>query len=264
MKTVPEFDRLHGVLREHGVGPDPVVIQGMHRSGTSMLVRVLEAAGVFMGGRLSGNREPRVIQDANRQILDFFAAGWLDPERVPSPDDLRRGFGGLARSVAARLADDFPPCFFEGRRIRGGAWGFKDPRTCVTGALFLEMFPGASAIFVTRNPLDVAASVLVRERKIRRKCPGHEGFEFTAAEGSAAMLRYVRAWETYNERALAIQPWFARSATVRYEDILAAPNNVLRTCFDAIGRPVDDRAIDAVGISHAECRVRVVAHWRST
>jgi hypothetical protein len=38
---------------------NPVAIMGMHRSGTTMLVRLLEEAGLLLGNRYGINREER-------------------------------------------------------------------------------------------------------------------------------------------------------------------------------------------------------------
>ena len=47
----------------------PVIIIGMHRSGTSMLTRQLHALGIHMGKDLTINAEARCFQELNRGLL---------------------------------------------------------------------------------------------------------------------------------------------------------------------------------------------------
>lgn len=241
--------RLQGLLEQEGVSSRPIIVLGMHRSGTTMLVQVLQRAGVFMGSRLSGNLEPRVFQDANRQIFDFFGAGWLDADLVPPPGILYQGFSGLAMGIADRLIDDLSPCFFNKTSPQYKHWGFKDPRTSVTAGLFLRLFPNAQALFIYRDPLDVAASIVTREIKLKRKYPGKQRFEFSEDDMIALIIRSVKLWETYNERALNVLPFFTSHAALRYESVLAAPEKILTKSLASLGLAISTADVSAIGIS---------------
>jgi hypothetical protein len=180
--------RLKKILDIVGVLPNPVMVLGMHRSGTTLLAQVLQRLGYFMGTRLSGNLEPRVFQDANRQLFDYFNATWIDGHLLPSPYDFYNGFAGLAIHVSERLSEDLPVGFFDCFIPQNPLWGFKDPRLSITAALFLRLFPDAKAIFIYRNPLDVAWSIAIREKKKKRKYPGLENFEFNQTEYQEIMM----------------------------------------------------------------------------
>jgi hypothetical protein len=239
--------QLHLVLKQHEMRADPIIVLGMHRSGTTMIARLLEASGVFMGTRLSGNHEPRMIQDANRQIFDYFQAGWIEPARVANPEALLRGFDGLCADISRRLAEDIPSCFRAQRLVGSCGWGFKDPRTSVTAGLFLRLFPDARAIFIHRRGEDVAASILKRELRIQKKYPQELPLVFE--DPSKIVLRAAKAWEVYNERALAILPHFRQHVVVRYEDVVASPELQLAAAFKAIGVEISDVTIQRSGIS---------------
>ena len=58
----------------------PVIVIGMHRSGTSMLTRFIQDLGVFMGKDLSENDESRFFMNLNRWILFQAGASWDVPE----------------------------------------------------------------------------------------------------------------------------------------------------------------------------------------
>lgn len=240
--------RLSGTLEGMGAPPDPIIVLGMHRSGTTMLVDVLQRTGVFMGSRLSGNREPRIFQDANRQIFDYFGASWLDGDLLPKPNILRECYSGLASMIADRLSDDLRTTFFDVALPVCQHWGFKDPRNSITAGLFLRLFPRARAIFIHRDPLDVALSIVTRERKQKRKYPGMGTFEFSLDAFQSLMMRSVAAWETYNERAMDVLPMFGSYSILRYESVIAAPVNILTPALAALGLSISREAIDSVGI----------------
>jgi len=75
----------------------PLILLGMHRSGTSMAARLLERLGVFMGWRKDSNHEADFFRHANEWLLSQAGGAWDHPEpvrtlrRAPlSPATLRR------------------------------------------------------------------------------------------------------------------------------------------------------------------------------
>lgn len=238
---------LEAELGRIGVVQNPVIVLGMHRSGTTMLVKVLNCAGVFMGSRLSGNLEPRVFQDANRQILDYFDASWLNVSSVPQPRAFYTGFAGLAAEIADRLRDELAARYFDDLPVGGPGWGFKDPRTCLTAALFLRIFPRARALYIFRDPLDVAKSIVAREERQRGKYP--RGMRVELSTHEELMWRAVKAWETYNRFALETLDLFQEYAVVRYESVAASPLNLLPPALAALGLEVSTTSISGLGIA---------------
>ena len=57
----------------------PVIILGMHRSGTSMLSRILEKLDIFMGWRKEENNEALFFLKFNDWILKQANATWDNP-----------------------------------------------------------------------------------------------------------------------------------------------------------------------------------------
>src|SRR5687768_5428442 len=77
--------------------PRPLIILGMHRSGTSMLARMLEACGLFVGAALEENHEPPLFRKINDRMLALAGASWTRPEpflgrisEVPFVEECRR------------------------------------------------------------------------------------------------------------------------------------------------------------------------------
>src|SRR5688500_12432536 len=110
----------------------PVCIAGMHRSGTSMVARLLRAGGLWLGeaDQLMPPRPDN--QDGFWEHVGFVAinddvleslGGWWD---YPPPD----AHGGWEVAESARVRPDLDKlaATFDGRE----PWGWKDPRTSLT------------------------------------------------------------------------------------------------------------------------------------
>ena len=131
----------------------PVI--GFHRSGTSMVAHMLKEMGCFMGERF---REPDETQphgywedldwrDINSALLQRAHGSWYCP---PHPLLLDAHFGEFIPQIEALI---------DSRESMGAAWGFKDPRTCLTWHYLVEKLPNPRAIIVTRNRAAVMDSL---------------------------------------------------------------------------------------------------------
>lgn len=141
-----------------------VAVIGMHRSGTSMVTRMLSLCGLHLGpaeqlsgasaSNPTGHFEQTQMLLVNDVVLDRLGLAWdhvpaLPPEgwaSDPALDDL----AARARDIVGVFGSEQD-------------WGWKDPRTSLT-LPFWERAIGEPARVVTcvRNPLDVAASLMAR------------------------------------------------------------------------------------------------------
>lgn len=144
-------------MRESPPLPPALVITGMHRSGTSLTASLMQAAGLFLGDRLLGPSPSNV--PGHFEDLDFFA---LDQRMLAAhglPDD------GLTTAGPVRPGPSFRDearRLVEGRRSRGGPWGWKDPRAALVLDFWAEVVPEARFLFVFRPPWDVVESLYRR------------------------------------------------------------------------------------------------------
>jgi hypothetical protein len=173
----PRYERVSGVSptgAEHAA--EPVVVLGMHRSGTSSLAGCLQEAGLYLGEVVEqaphnarGNRESLRIRAVNDMVLEHNGGSWDKPPRVIKWDDELR----IQRdnAVAAHVT-------------RVGRWGFKDPRTVLTIDFWAEAYPHLELVGTFRHPLSVARSL--RER------------------GRWSLERGLALWSAYNERLLSL------------------------------------------------------------
>jgi hypothetical protein len=148
-----------GILR-----PDPVIILGMHRSGTSALGGALEPLGLTVGKSVMPPKEenPRGFYE-NSSLMEFhdkfltsIGSSWrhlgpLDPEGFQGPSPLR-----FQRKLLRLLIDEFG----SDRPM------IKDPRMCRLMPLWIpliqEHFPQARFILPIRHPVEVAHSLRQR------------------------------------------------------------------------------------------------------
>ena len=149
---------------------------GMHRSGTSCLVGLLEQTGVFLGdvsrknpSNAKGNGENSRIMALHEDLLKVNDGTWeAPPGAVSWPRDLK----ARRDEIIASYRDS-------------ALWGFKDPRTLLTLEGWIEALPGLELVGIFRHPLAVAES-------LRRR----NGFSIEKGLG---------LWSTYNDRLLRYQ-----------------------------------------------------------
>jgi hypothetical protein len=189
----------------------------MHRSGTSVLARLLNLLGVDLGpaqGLLEarpdnpkGFWEHGEIVEINERLLrrlggsshfpPAFPEGW---ERSDELDRLRQ----RARAVIER---DFS---------RSELWGWKDPRTCLTMPFWQRLVPRMRFVVALRRPEDVARSLESRDALL-------------LAEG-------VHLWLTYLDSTLRHTRGQPRAVTF-YEDMISDWRSESRHLAAFIGRP---------------------------
>jgi glycosyltransferase involved in cell wall biosynthesis len=152
--------RARAVLTRQSV-PDisarPLIIAGMHRSGTSLAAALLESAGLSIGERLMkgnwsnprGHFEDMDFVDFQRDVLielGLSKHGWVSSDLPRLPGDV------VARARA----------LVESKRGRGGGWGWKDPRTVLFLPLWSSLLPDARFALVYRAPWEVIDSLFRR------------------------------------------------------------------------------------------------------
>ena len=143
-----------------------VAITGMHRSGTSMIARALHDSGLHLVGtgadelieaaedNPEGFWENKAIRDCNDELLEATGGAWDNPPALPpvAVDDPR--VTHVADAATAALAT----------LRRHHHWGFKDPRTCLTAAYWLDLEPELRFIICVRHPIEVALSLRRRNQ----------------------------------------------------------------------------------------------------
>lgn len=197
----------------------------MHRSGTSLLARLLSLAGVDLGADADlaqaasdnprGFYEHTRLREVNDALLQAFGGSWTHPPELPEnwlQDPRVAPIRARAREI---LEQDFA-----GRAL----WGFKDPRASLLADFWREILPGRVAwIVAMRNPLDVAASLQRRN-----------GMPLVLAED---------LWNEYTRAALRLAPAEER-AILHYERLLEDPAGEIARLIATLRLPVRPPARD--------------------
>lgn len=156
----------------------PFIIIGMHRSGTSLVTKLLQACGLFIGTELDENNESVFFQKINANTLAAAGAdGWtvdLFIEKLRNPffafaqtNRMRKELSKGLFSVYFKSDSSFEHAPYSQHHYR---WGWKDPRNSFTLPLWLNLFPKAKIIHVVRNGLDVAISLHKRDKSDLNSC----------------------------------------------------------------------------------------------
>jgi len=171
------IDRFHERLREErsrGIAlhrhrpaarssPRQIAVIGMHRSGTSLVARLLHAMGCYAGEEHelpppdvfnpTGYWEHCDVRALDEEILTALDASWLDPARADLAqlsDESRRAFAERARQIV-RAFDEH------------GSWMMKDPRLAILFPIWREALDRPFCVLVWREPAAVARSLARRD-----------------------------------------------------------------------------------------------------
>jgi hypothetical protein len=145
--------------------PKVICVLGMHRSGTSLLTRLLNLIGVDLGhaGSLTlepvaanpkgywENHELTSISDA---ILKFYGGAWDLPPVLPDGWLENGAITEFGKRVQQVVQTHFS---------QSSVWGWKDPRTCLLLPFWQQQFPSLKYIVCLRHPMSVAASLERRD-----------------------------------------------------------------------------------------------------
>ena len=221
-----------------------VCVLGMHRSGTSLLARLLNLLGVELGDPNLLTSEPSsfnpkgywehqeltLISDA---ILHRCGGSWDNPPQLqqgwqtnPSLDDLRLKAISVITSQFQHTS----------------LWGWKDPRTCLTLPFWKYLLSGLRYVVSLRHPLSVARSLEYRDN-------------FSAEKSFYLWLTYVSCALKYSEDEDRL--------IVFYEDLIDDVQRNLMTLAEFIGMP--DRGVSPAVVSAAEQFIEpTLQHYRET
>lgn len=154
--------------REQPISP-PLVITGMHRSGTSTVAGLFRDLNVWFGEEHEllradewnprGYCEHLSLIALNDQILANSGYAWdaVPPQGLPAPA-IERQFG-LLRSKAELLSGALS---LRAQTANLPRWGLKDPRLLVTWGFWKQVLPEAQMLILLRNPVEIARSLASR------------------------------------------------------------------------------------------------------
>jgi len=242
----------------------PVIILGMHRSGTAILVELLKRLGFHRGSHVERNSEATFFLRRNDWMLRRAGGAWDHPvpaKAMLADEGIRSGLIQLMKnSVASVSFLDYTG--LRGRAVCDGAWGWKDPRNIFTLAVWAGVFPGSRVLYLQRNGVDVAASLRARARDLfegrtgvmgrsslpRRLLEAFRHFEFhghfTSTFRCLSIDESFALWEEYvTEAEAALTAFQGESLSLRFEELVANPESTLRRIVSFCGLDPTDNEI---------------------
>lgn len=239
-------------------GHPPVLVIGMHRSGTSLVARLLEEAGLFIGReQLAGHSEARFFLDLHDWLFTTAGAAWDHPkglEDLLGDDDMielaHRYVDQRLRSLAARSFTGWRQWRPAGLHGLSTPWGWKEPRTTLAMPLWERAFPALAVIHVTRHGVDVANSLMTRRAasiRYAKKLAEQRSQRYRIVEmrrqiaiglGCSTMAESLALWETYVRAGEStVERLGDRALQFAYEDLLEDPTPIMNRMLEFIGLP---------------------------
>jgi len=236
----------------------PVIILGMHRSGTTMITKILENLGLFAGAEKEINHEALFFWEINNWIFNIHTATpekphnlqYTNPACKKVIDDSlsyliqsskRKKYLGNLTGDYKSIADlDFP-------------FGWKDPKNTFTLEFWKSVFPQPKIIHIYRNPVDSISSYIERDlilknrfewnwkKKLKRNHlisrHFHENFRLYNLEQGFLL------WEEYVSKAVALRQSNVHFLEIQYEAMLKQPALYIRQLADFSGIKPSEQAI---------------------
>lgn len=160
-----------------------VYIAGMHRSGTSLVARLLNLCGVYLGPEEElllpspenpeGFWESKEFVRLNEGILKALGCDWDYLPQLPENWETSQEILPFIEK-AQKLVEKFE---------RYPVWGWKDPRNSLTVPFWKRILPDLKVVICLRNPMEVAHSLSKR--------------------GSLSHTFALNLWQTYHRQLLA-------------------------------------------------------------
>jgi len=186
----------------------PIVVLGMHRSGTSVITEVIHAMGAHPGTARdlpapdlfnpTGFWENVPIRTLDLQLFERFDAPWTEPHRI----DLSQ-LTAHEREVFLQKA----------REVSRSVTLIKDPRMSLLLPLWREVFVDPVYVIAWREPTAVAASLSTRD--------------------ALPPLQGIALWEMYT-RAILRETRGLPRVLVAYGDLMADPARAARELHERL------------------------------
>jgi hypothetical protein len=240
---------------------DPIIIIGMHRSGTSMLTRFLEESGVYLGNSLDINHESHYFIELNEWIFRQTNTTWDNPynfqfvnesvlENIIRVCRYHMHSAKKVRYLGLRKAINYSSL-----KNLDFVWGWKDPRNSITLPIWKSIFPNAKVIHIYRNPIDVADSLKKREIQLEMnfkqnlKTSIKEKILFSNNVGYSFSIRTteieegVKIWKEYMGYIDKYVNRYNDVFNIQYENFLDNPTDILKNLSSYLNIELSDELI---------------------
>ena len=192
-----------------------IVVVGMHRSGTSVLINILREAGCFVGedddllqpndANKMGYGERVDIVNINKKVLEFQELDWMSVNQF----DTKKITPDQNNEVASEIEQVI------NKLDKHDAWAIKDPRLCITWPVWEPYLKDSLIIICHRPPDEIARSLYARNN-------------LPIALGYAL-------WELYI-KSLILNTAGHQRKIVNYHELIESPNEVVSDLMDWLNK----------------------------
>ena len=195
----------------------PVVIVGMHRSGTSLVGAIISELGYDLGNsadsdlyNITGYFEDLSLIHLNEKLLEKLGGSWKSP-----PEE----------KVISKHCDEIRKAYKEIIANRKSPWGVKDPRLSLFLEPFLQAIEPPLVVFCRRNARHVARSLAERD---------------LISEQDAISLK--RRYDESVKKSLGSTPYFV----VDYDVLIENPSKTIAELCGFLGVELKPSAVNLV------------------
>jgi len=221
----------------------PIIILGMHRSGTTMITKLLENLGLFVGSEKEINHEALFFWEINNWIFDLHTAKpelphnlqYTNPKTKVIIEEALQYFvqssrkkkylGNLSNQYNSIADVDFP-------------FGWKDPKNTFTLNFWKSIFPNPKIIHVYRNPIDCISSYIERDLAMKNQFEWNWKkklkrdflltYKFNYNFRLYDLEQGYQLWKEYVTQALLLQESNEAYYPLQYEQFLSNPEEELK------------------------------------
>jgi glycosyltransferase involved in cell wall biosynthesis len=211
-----------------------ILVLGMHRSGTSIVARLLNMMGAYFApddvvmepseANPKGYWEREDIRILNDDILKSLGASWdnlSDFEASMLTEEVQKEFAPRIQKIMVNLDAHRP-------------WMMKDPRMSLVLPVWQPVLEVPVCVFVYRNPIQIAQSLKTREAMMS-VIIGASLHPIRTADYSESAIQFpielgMALWEKYTLNALTHAEGLPK-ILVSFHDLLAHPVETVKTLY---------------------------------
>lgn len=224
----------HPILSHAPAAPPPIFIGGHHRSGTTLMRRLLARHPHIACGPESNLLRDNKLARIHEFLRNDWAAG-LDP---------RYGFDpATVDAVLAELINAVIMPYAQARRKQ--RWAEKTPKNIVFIDMLFALFPTAQFIHMIRDPRDVYCSV---REKAARTTP--RWADTTPEQVASEWCRRIASGVPWRDRP-------ERYQEVRYDVLVTQPEATMRSLLAYLNEPWSPKVLEGQTIFGSS-----VGRWR--
>lgn len=204
---------------------DPVIVLGMHHSGTSIFAEVLHRSGIFMQANMHHHESKFFTREVNDRLVMGGNGNWARLPIMPVAEVMQHE-RTVRDYIEKKAYKKYRAAGYDGV----SRWGFKDPRTCVTLPLFMRLFPNAQLVHILRNAEDVARSLAARNKQDLGVVQDLAFWKELRRQYIERVFEFGRAHPGYYE--------------FHYEDFCHHPVEEMEKVFAFLNQPLPDETIE--------------------